>query len=121
MDLRCLPMGCGNGQQMRLVSLAFMIVVVSPCWPSPVWNDLVTYNRLVEDLENSGTYGYKALQTGENVAPNAAVFDFSDGEHELSGSSSSYCINGPGFFRVKAPDGQVYYTRSGDFYARDGK
>ncbi|MBI4658810.1 MAG: flagellar hook-basal body protein [Verrucomicrobia bacterium] len=41
--------------------------------------------------------------------------NFNQGSLQRSGSPSSLAIDGPGFFAVRLPDGNTYYTRDGEF------
>ncbi len=55
------------------------------------------------------------LQVGHGTRVIATVKDFSTGPLERTDNPLDFAINGPGFFKVLGPRGQVAYTRDGSF------
>ena len=55
------------------------------------------------------------LQTGQGVTVSATTTDFSDGTVTATGIPSNMALTGNGFFVVRQSNGDVGYTRSGDF------
>lgn len=88
------------------------------------------------NLANSSTTGYKSMsmlfedvfyssittsggidQIGNGSAISAISTDFSQGSYEDTSEAMNMAIAGEGYFIVENPqnDGQIYYTRAGDF------
>jgi len=63
---------------------------------------------------NGGSSGAK-LQMGHGAKPVATVRNFSQGSLQETGGSLDVAINGDGFFQVEMADGQIAYTRDGNF------
>lgn len=64
--------------------------------------------------------------TGEEIgrqsyirAPSQIYTDYSQGIPEPTGLSLDFAINGDGFFAVQNPDGEIAYTRMGNFTLND--
>ncbi len=55
------------------------------------------------------------LQTGAGVNVASTTSDFTEGATSSTGISSNMAINGNGFFVVQQSNGQVAYSRAGDF------
>jgi flagellar hook protein FlgE len=55
------------------------------------------------------------LQTGQGVEVSATDTNYSDGTVSSTGIPSNMALSGNGFFVVQQSNGQVAYTRSGDF------
>ncbi|WP_295164383.1 flagellar basal-body rod protein FlgG [uncultured Buchnera sp.] len=55
------------------------------------------------------------LQLGTGVRPVATEKIYSQGNLSKTDSSKDVAINGPGFFQVQLPDGNMAYTRDGSF------
>jgi flagellar hook protein FlgE len=55
------------------------------------------------------------LQTGQGVEVSATNTNFSDGTVTSTGIPSNMALSGNGFFVVQQSDGQLAYTRTGDF------
>lgn len=41
--------------------------------------------------------------------------DFASGEMKYTGHTTDFAVEGPGFFEVQMPDGEIAYTRDGEF------
>jgi flagellar basal-body rod protein FlgF len=55
-------------------------------------------------------------ETGNYVIPTATtVTNFQPGELHVSSNPMDFALEGPGFFTVQLPNGQVAYTRGGEF------
>lgn len=55
------------------------------------------------------------LQTGQGVNTASTTIDFSDGNTTATGVPSNMALSGDGFFVVKQPNGNLAYSRAGDF------
>lgn len=55
------------------------------------------------------------IQVGHGVRPSATTRDFSEGNLQPTGNTFDVAIEGPGFFMVERPDGNLAYTRDGAF------
>lgn len=55
------------------------------------------------------------LQTGGGVETASTTSDFTDGAVSSTGISSNMALSGNGFFVVQQPNGQIAYSRAGDF------
>lgn len=103
----------------------------------------INLDTIANNLSNVNTTGYKTqvnefksllyqtIQTrttsanGENKPSSAQVglgvrnasisSIFREGNLQSSESTTAFAIDGKGFFAVRADDGNIYYTRSGDF------
>jgi len=80
----------------------------------PEFEDLlyVTMQQAYSDGENVRPVN---LQVGHGVVARANVRDFSMGNLEQTGNKLDMAIQGDGFFVVRGPDGNPYYTRDGSF------
>jgi flagellar basal-body rod protein FlgG len=93
------------------------------------WQELIA-----ENLAASSVPGYKkqelsfaAIEAGMMPAPTtgpqrfalpraAAVTNFTAGELKFTGVKTDVALEGRGFFAVQLPDGNVAYTRDGEFH-----
>lgn len=90
----------------------------------------IELDLLADNLANINTPGFKErrlsfaalLETATDgslahggVALNLAGPDFREGPIESTGQTWHLAIDGEGFFRVQLPNGQIGYTRLGDF------
>lgn len=55
------------------------------------------------------------LFTGQGVRPTGSQRDFAQGALQETGRALDLAIEGPGFFTVRSPGGDVRYTRDGSF------
>ncbi len=55
------------------------------------------------------------LQTGQGVNTASTTVNFSDGNTSATGVDSNMALSGDGFFVVKQPNGNIAYSRAGDF------
>lgn len=80
----------------------------------PEFEDLlyVTMQQAYSDGENTRPVN---LQVGHGVVARASVRDFTMGNLEQTGNKLDLAIQGNGFFLVRGPDGNAYYTRDGSF------
>jgi len=57
-----------------------------------------------------------AAQRNPTLLPKASFgTNFKQGSLQGTGSSNALAVDGPGFLAVRLPDGQVFYTRDGEF------
>lgn len=68
------------------------------------------------DASQGGSVG---TQVGMGVSPAVTQRNFTQGDLKETGEETNIAIEGEGFFQVALPNGQMGYTRDGDFQ-RDG-
>lgn len=73
------------------------------------------YSTLNRAAVQGGTGNPVNLQVGHGTRVIATVKDFSTGHLERTENPLDFAINGPGFFKVLGPRGQIAYTRDGSF------
>lgn len=80
------------------------------------FEDLV-YHTMKEPGSASGLNAYSpnGVQTGLGVKTGAVQKDFTMGNALVTKNPFDLQIEGPGFFQVQTPDGQIAYTRDGAF------
>lgn len=80
------------------------------------FEDLV-YQNIREPGQASGLNAYSptGVQTGSGVRTSAIQKDFTNGNAVITKNPLDVQIEGSGFFQVSTPDGQVAYTRDGQF------
>ncbi|MCL2415594.1 MAG: flagellar basal body rod protein FlgG [Defluviitaleaceae bacterium] len=66
-------------------------------------------------LDPAGGAGPVNLQVGLGVRPVATSRIFDVGNLEVTNNSMDFAIDGPGFFAVQRGEGQIAYTRDGNF------
>lgn len=78
------------------------------------------YNSLVDDLLNACSYGYKGvdLDTGEI---NFANISNDSGYVYTLNENAFYIPSYKGFFMVENSNGEIFYTRNGDFFKKEGE
>lgn len=59
--------------------------------------------------------GTNPIQVGVGVQVSSVTKNFNSGSWVATGKNTDLMIQGNGFFTVQASDGQVYYTRAGNF------
>ncbi len=64
---------------------------------------------------NSPSNDGPSLQIGNGSRPVATIRNFMQGPVEETGSAMDVAINGSGFFQVEMPDGNIAYSRDGNF------
>ncbi len=76
------------------------------------------YQNLVSPGSNasSSTEIPTGLQLGLGTKPVSNEVIFLQGDFASTGNELDLVIEGPGFFQVRTPDGQIAYTRSGAFH-----
>lgn len=82
--------------------------------------NLDALGRIVENISNMNSLGYKKTQTSFVETLNGEIAryetkDFSQGPLRRTGEVFDLALNGPGFFEVELPTGQRAYTRAGRF------
>lgn len=55
------------------------------------------------------------IQTGSGVSVSSTVSNLTEGNLDATGIPSNMAISGNGYFVTQSPDGQINYTRAGDF------
>lgn len=66
------------------------------------------------------TDGERVTQKLKGVMPEVkSTVDSSPASNRHTGVETDFAVDGPGFFRVRKPDGSVGYTRAGDFRMND--
>ncbi len=55
------------------------------------------------------------VEIGHGVLPAATTRSFSNGNYEQTDANTDLAVNGEGFFVIKDPNGNEYYTRDGNF------
>ena len=80
------------------------------------FEDLI-YQQIREPGQQSGLNAYSptGVQTGLGVRTSAVQKDFSIGNAQITKNALDIQIEGTGFFQVQTPDGQISYTRDGQF------
>lgn len=80
------------------------------------FEDLV-YHNLKDPGEASGLNSITptGVQTGLGVRTASVQKDFTNGNTVVTKNPLDMQIEGPGFFQVKTPDGEISYTRDGSF------
>lgn len=80
------------------------------------FEDLV-YHNLKDPGEASGLNSITptGVQTGLGVRTAAVQKDFTTGSAVITSNPLDLQIEGPGFFQVRTPDGEISYTRDGAF------
>lgn len=59
------------------------------------------------------------LQLGTGVRVTATTKEHTQGDMKVTEQSLDMAIDGKGFFQVENPDGEIYYTRNGEFQLND--
>jgi flagellar basal-body rod protein FlgG len=82
---------------------------------------------LYQDIRNAGTSNTASteipvgLQVGLGTKPVATTMIFTQGDFAATNRALDIVIQGQGFFQVRQPNGQIAYTRNGNFnLSRDG-
>ncbi|HAA89086.1 MAG: Flagellar basal-body rod protein FlgG [Thermoanaerobacterales bacterium 50_218] len=83
----------------------------------PEFQDLLylTIRRPVAPQEEGGVYTPIGLEVGLGVRVAGSQTIFQQGNLKQTGNPLDLAITGPGFFVVKGPDEEEYYTRDGSF------
>jgi len=104
---------------MKRVSLIIIYILVS-CL---LYGDALMkeYSFLYTDLLNCFTYGYKSHFSDETKMA-GEIINLQQGYLVKTNWKSSFAIQGCGFFRIRMKDGEIAYTRNGDFViSEDGR
>ncbi|MDH4391763.1 MAG: flagellar basal-body rod protein FlgG [Aquabacterium sp.] len=87
----------------------------------PVFEDLLYQTLRAAGGPTGGqSQSPSGLQVGTGVRAGAAERMFLQGALTQTGNPLDLAVNGPGFFQVTLPDGQIGYTRDGNF-SRDAQ
>lgn len=79
------------------------------------FKSLLYQNLQTKTTTANGEHKPVSAQVGLGVRNSAITSIFRQGSMLESASTSSFAINGDGFFRVRGEDGNTYYTRNGNF------
>jgi flagellar basal-body rod protein FlgG len=79
------------------------------------FSSLLSTSEVRSETANSAN-----LLAGSGSAVSSVATDMSQGESELTGTSTDYYIDGSGFFAVRDKAGNTYYTRDGSFQKTAG-
>lgn len=81
-----------------------------------VFHDLLYENKPTPGSgEGEGAAAPAMLQIGHGTTAVATVRDFQQGSLEKTGNVFDIAIQGPGFFQIQRPGGEVGYSRDGSF------
>jgi flagellar basal-body rod protein FlgG len=81
------------------------------------FHDLVYQNMRQAGVSNTATTEIPvALQVGLGVRPVATEMSLRQGDFMTTGNSLDMVIRGQGFFQIRRPDGEIAYTRNGNFH-----
>lgn len=81
----------------------------------------VNFSEIYSSTLSSGTAatetsgGTNPVQVGLGVQVSSISKDFTAGTWVATGKSTDLMIQGSGFFSVRSSDGEIFYTRAGDF------
>lgn len=81
----------------------------------------VNFSEIYSSTLSSGTAatettgGINPMQVGLGVQISSISKDFTAGTWVATGKTTDLMIQGTGFFSVKSSDGEIFYTRAGDF------
>ena len=82
-----------------------------------VFEDLLYQAQKMPGAQNGGdTQLPTGLQLGTGVRVTATQRQFTEGSLETTNQPLDIAINGRGFFRLLMPDGEISYTRNGQFH-----
>lgn len=77
--------------------------------------DQANFNGVMSDVERLKS-GDKVVQVVNGSMPKIEnSVDPTPAAHRYTGVETDFAIDGPGFFRVRKPDGTIAFTRSGEF------
>ena len=81
------------------------------------FQDLVYQNIRQAGVSNTATTEIPvSLQVGLGTRPVATKMNFKQGDFMMTNSSLDMVIRGQGFFQIRRPDGEIAYTRNGNFH-----
>lgn len=82
-----------------------------------VFEDLLYQAQKMPGAQNGGdSHLPTGLQIGTGVRVTATQRQFTEGSLETTNQPLDMAINGRGFFRLLMPDGEITYTRNGQFH-----
>lgn len=81
------------------------------------FHDLVYQNMRQAGVSNTATTEIPvALQIGLGTRPVATAMDLSQGDFMMTANPLDMIIRGQGFFQIRMTDGEIAYTRNGNFH-----
>ena len=81
------------------------------------FHDLVYQNMRQAGVSNTATTEIPvALQVGLGTRPVATEMNLKQGDFMMTGNSLNMVIRGQGFFQILRTDGEIAYTRNGNFF-----
>ena len=81
------------------------------------FHDLVYQNMRQAGVSNTATTEIPvALQIGLGTRPVATATNLRQGDFMMTGNSLDMVIRGQGFFQIRMTDGEIAYTRNGNFH-----
>ena len=81
------------------------------------FQDLVYQNLRQAGVSNTATTEIPvSLQVGLGTRPVATKMNLKQGDFMMTNSSLDMVIRGQGFFQIRKPDGEIAYTRNGNFH-----
>ncbi|MBE0508176.1 MAG: flagellar basal-body rod protein FlgG [Marinospirillum sp.] len=82
-----------------------------------IFEDLLYQAQKMPGAQNGGDAQLPTgLQLGTGVRVTATQRQFTEGSLEVTNQPLDMAINGRGFFRIQMPDGEISYTRNGQFH-----
>lgn len=83
-------------------------------------------DHIAQNVANAVTPGYKARRsfvdelahTATRMAASESI-DMRAGKMTMTGRALDFAIEGPGWFTVRSPQGEIFYTRNGAFTRRE--
>ena len=87
---------------------------------SAEFKSLLYQNLQSKTTSANGTNKPVSAQVGLGVRTSSVSSDFTQGSFLQSDNNFSFAINGKGFFAVSGVDGQIAYTRNGNFNISQG-
>jgi len=81
------------------------------------FHDLMYQNMRQAGVSSTATTEIpSALQVGLGTRPVATAMNFRQGDFKITEKELDITIQGKGFFQVSRPDGEIAYTRNGNFF-----
>ena len=81
------------------------------------FHDLIYQNMRQAGVSSTSTTEVPtALQVGLGTRPVATAVNLRQGDFMMTGNSLDVVIRGQGFFQISQPDGEIAYTRNGNFH-----
>ncbi len=77
-------------------------------------DESLTFGDIFNQIQGSSGNG-DPIQTGSGVSVDGTSYNYTNGNVDSTGVSSNVALQGNGFFVVQGSNGQLSYTRAGDF------